>query len=188
MEKKILRAEAKKRLESLSDQEKKAYSQKIAATLFDLPVWRNAKVIGITISRGDEVNTSPIIERAWCEGKQVCVPKCYSADKRMEFRELQSFEQLESVYFGLLEPIESLTKKVSPEEIELMIVPGVCFARNGYRIGYGGGYYDRYLQHFSRHTISLAYNVQMIETVPHEKHDIPVQMIITNEEVIVCHD
>ena len=188
MEKKSLRGEIKKRLELLSNEEKELYSRRIASKLYGLPIWKEAKTIGITISRGNEVDTYPIIEHAWRESKRVCVPKCYPDKKQMEFREIHSFEQLETVYFGLLEPIELITKKIFPAEIDLMIVPGVCFAKDGYRIGYGGGYYDRYLQHFSHSTVALAYNVQLVEKIPVEKHDIPVQMIITNDEVIVCHE
>jgi 5-formyltetrahydrofolate cyclo-ligase len=187
-EKKEIRKKVKQLLEQLTEKEKQAYSRAIAEKLYALSAWEKAKCIGITISRGNEVNTLPIIKKAWHEGKKVCVPRCNPAEKTMVFRELQSFEQLESVYFGLLEPIENMTTEVRAHDIDLMIVPGVCFSKDGYRIGYGGGYYDRYLPYFSQTTVSLAYSMQIVDKVPTEPHDIPVQLIITNDEVIVCND
>jgi 5-formyltetrahydrofolate cyclo-ligase len=187
-EKKTLREQMKARLQQLTAEEKQVYDKEIAKTLYTLPLWQKAATIAITISRGNEVNTRPIIEKAWQEGKRVSVPKCDPAKKTMTFREIHSFSQLESVYFGLWEPIEAMTKEVVASEIDFMIVPGVCFSKNGYRIGYGGGYYDRYLQHFSQPTISLAYTMQVVENLPSEPHDIPVKMIITNDEVIVCDE
>jgi 5-formyltetrahydrofolate cyclo-ligase len=188
MEKKEMRKKVKQLLTQLTDEEKQRYSEAIAKKLYALPVWNKVKCIGITISRGNEVNTMPIIEKAWREGKKVCVPKCNPTEKTMTFRKIDSFEQLESVYFGLLEPIESVTEEVKAAEIDLMVVPGIVFSKDGYRIGYGGGYYDRYLEDFTQLTLSLAYSVQIAEQVPIEPHDIPVQMIITNEEVIICYE
>jgi 5-formyltetrahydrofolate cyclo-ligase len=187
-EKKKMRKKVKQLLTQLTDKEKQEYSEAIAEKLYALSAWKKAKCIGITISRGNEVHTLPIIEKAWCEGKKICVPKCDPDEKTMVFREIHSFAQLESVYFGLLEPIEDITKEVEAAEMDLMVVPGIVFSRDGYRIGYGGGYYDRYLQQFTQTTISLAYSVQIVERVPAEPHDIPVQMIITNNEVIVCDE
>jgi 5-formyltetrahydrofolate cyclo-ligase len=187
-EKRKMRNKVKQLLTQLTDKEKQEYSKAIAEKLYALSLWEKAKCIGITISRGNEVHTLPIIETAWCQGKKICVPKCHPNEKTMVFREIHSLAQLESVYFGLLEPIEEITKEVAAAEIDLMIVPGIVFARDGYRIGYGGGYYDRYLQQFTNTTISLAYSVQIVARVPAEQHDIPVQMIITNDEVIVCDE
>ncbi|WP_027407800.1 5-formyltetrahydrofolate cyclo-ligase [Anoxybacteroides tepidamans] len=187
-EKKAIRMQIQKRLRQLDETEKRIYDQQIAEKLYELPVWQQATTIGITVSKGHEVNTKPIIEKAWQEGKIVCVPKCDPALKTMTFRAIRSFDQLESVYFGLQEPIEAITEEISAGDISVMIVPGVCFSEDGYRIGYGGGYYDRYLQHFLKPTISLAYHFQIVPQLPVEPHDIPVGMIITNDKVIVCHE
>ncbi|MBA2873481.1 5-formyltetrahydrofolate cyclo-ligase [Thermaerobacillus caldiproteolyticus] len=187
-DKKTIRQQMKARLQQLTDEQKQAYDKEIARNLYALPLWQNATTIGITISRGIEVNTKPIIEKAWQAGKAVAVPKCDPVTKTMRFREICSFSQLESVYFDLWEPIAAVTREVAADDIDVMIVPGICFSRNGYRIGYGGGYYDRYLQHFSQTTISLAYTFQVIDDIPSEPHDIPVQQIITNDEVIVCDE
>lgn len=187
-EKKAIREQMKARLQQLTTEEKRAYDEQIAEKLYDLPVWQQAKTVALTVSKGYEVNTKLIIEKAWQEGKTVCVPKCDPKTKTMTFRAIRSFSQLESVYFGLQEPIEAITQKFSPREIDVMIVPGICFSKNGYRIGYGGGYYDRYLQYVSKPTISLAYAFQVVDHFPTEPHDIPVDMIITNEKVMICRE
>ncbi|WML30708.1 5-formyltetrahydrofolate cyclo-ligase [Neobacillus sp. OS1-32] len=160
------------------------YSYKIASRLYESEVWKQADVIGITISRPPEVDTYQLIRKAWELGKTVAVPKCNPNDKRMTFRTVTEFCQLESVYYGLLEPIVEVTTEVAKEEMDLMIVPGVAYTRNGFRIGFGGGYYDRYLSGYSGNTISLAFTEQLISDFPVGEYDLPVSKIITPKEVI----
>jgi len=180
-EKKRVRKEIKERLRSIPRPLYEHYSYVIAQTLYKDPLWASAHTIGITISNSPEVDTYQIIRKAWEEGKRIVTPKCLPKEKQMEFRILDRFDQLESVYFGLLEPIESKTKKVEPKEIDLMIVPGLGFDKDGFRLGVGGGYYDRFLQHYSGSTLSLAFEEQIVDDIPKEAHDIPVAKIITNE-------
>lgn len=145
-----------------------------------------AQTIGITISRFPEVDTQILIEAAWKSGKQVAVPKCIPSTREMDFRIITSFEDLETVYMDLQEPAMDRTETIEKKQIDLQIVPGVAFSREGYRIGFGGGYYDRYLTDFPGTCISLAFNIQTGKTVPVEDHDIPVDMIITENELIQC--
>lgn len=180
-EKQRLRKEIKERLRSIPKALYEHYSYVIAQTLYKDPLWISAHTIGITISNSPEVDTYQIIRRAWDEGKRIVTPKCLPKEKQMDFRVLDRFDQLESVYFGLLEPIESKTKRVDPKQIDLMIVPGLGFDKNGFRLGVGGGYYDRFLQNYSGNTLSLAFHEQMVDYIPKEAHDIPVAKIITNE-------
>ncbi|WP_374724591.1 5-formyltetrahydrofolate cyclo-ligase [Calidifontibacillus erzurumensis] len=163
------------------------WSNQIAVKLYNLETWKSSDTIAITISRGKEVDTKSIIEKAWQEGKRIVVPKCKPETKEMTFRILESFDQLEVVYYGLEEPKESITKAVSTDEIDAVIVPGVVFNLDGYRIGYGGGYYDRFLTNYNGCTIALAFEMQLVSQIPVEDHDIPVQTIITNERVLLCH-
>ncbi|MCM2531640.1 5-formyltetrahydrofolate cyclo-ligase [Neobacillus pocheonensis] len=161
------------------------YSYKIATKLYDDLNWKEAKVIGITVSKAPEVDTYQIIRKAWELGKQVVVPKCYPKEKKLSFRTLTKFSQLESVFYGLLEPIVVETNEVEPSQIDLLIVPGLAFTKKGYRIGFGGGYYDRFLKGFSGETISLAFTHQIVPNFDVEVHDIPVSKIITNHEVLM---
>lgn len=174
----------KETLSKLSKPNYEDFSYKIAQRLFEEENWKQANVVGITISKPPEVDTYQIIRKAWELGKQVVVPKCYPKEKKLSFRMLTEFSQLESVYYGLLEPIEEQTKEVLPENIDLLIVPGLAFTREGFRLGFGGGYYDRYLPDFLGETLSLCFHSQVISLFPIEKHDIPVSKIITNNEVI----
>lgn len=145
-----------------------------------------AEIIGITISRFPEVDTRPIIEAAWALGKQVAVPKCNRQTKAMDFRLLKSFENLEVVFLNLREPIISETKSVPVDEIDLQIVPGVVYSDSGYRIGFGGGYYDRYMLDFQGDSLSLAFQCQTGKLVPVEEHDIPIEKIFTESGIIYC--
>jgi 5-formyltetrahydrofolate cyclo-ligase len=185
MEDKILiRKRMKAALSKLPNQTYEDYSNRIATTLYQQEEWNQSDIIGITISRAPEVDTYPIIKKAWECGKKVVVPKCDPKEKLLSFRTLTDFSQLESVYFGLLEPIIEETSQINPEEIDLLIVPGLAFTRDGFRLGFGGGFYDRFLANFTGKTISLAFNEQIISHFPIEKFDIPVSKIITTNEVI----
>jgi 5-formyltetrahydrofolate cyclo-ligase len=185
MDKKELRTKIKETLSKLPRPLYEEYSIKIANQLFDDKDWQQAKVIGITISQNLEVDTYQIIRKAWEQEKQVAVPKCDQKERKMSFRIITEFSQLETVYFGLLEPIVSQTAEVEPNSMDLLIVPGLAFATNGYRIGFGGGYYDRFLRTYSGKTLSLAFPQQIIPSFEPEEHDLPVSKIITDKKVII---
>ncbi|WP_226535175.1 5-formyltetrahydrofolate cyclo-ligase [Fictibacillus halophilus] len=175
------RKKIKNELLSIEANDRKVLSAKIAGQLFETELWQNSNFIGITVSRKFELDTTTIIKKAWEEGKTVCVPKCYSADKMMEFRELNSFNDLENVYMDLYEPIAERTNVITKETIDLLIVPGLVFDKKGYRIGYGGGYYDRFLKNYQGSTLSICYSFQTAEQLPFEEFDVPVEQIITEE-------
>ncbi|MCY9375517.1 5-formyltetrahydrofolate cyclo-ligase [Bacillus sp. T17B1] len=179
----------KKTIEALSAVSSEDLIQKTARMykhLFSLPEWQNASTIAVTISRGLEIPTRPVIEQAWEEGKQVCIPKCDPGTKNMQFRTYQTDDQLETVYAGLLEPMIEKTKAMKPSQIELIIVPGVCFDTDGFRIGFGGGYYDRFLSDYKGKTVSLLLECQLFAHVPRQPHDIPVHKLITEDQIISC--
>jgi 5-formyltetrahydrofolate cyclo-ligase len=185
--KKDIRMQLKAILQTISDSDYRGYSQTIAHRLFQLEEWKNAKLVGITISNAPEVDTREIIKQAWEQGKEVAVPKCFPADKSIQFRKISSFDQLEKVYFGLWEPIISGTEKLSAADIDLLVVPGLGYTASGYRLGFGGGYYDRFLPYYTGPSVSLAFDVQVLPDLPVEKHDIPVSKLVTTERVYVCH-
>lgn len=186
MDKKQIRQNIRQFLQSLSYEEYKERSLIIAKRLFKEPSIIKGKTIAITMSNRPEVDTAAIVEELWRLGKRVVVPKCEPAKKKMEFFEIDGFFQLERVYMDILEPIEELSDLVQREEIDVIIVPGIVFDPLGYRIGFGGGYYDRYLPGFSGSLISLAFHEQLIECVPKECHDLPVHTILTEKNRIDC--
>ncbi|WP_040208011.1 5-formyltetrahydrofolate cyclo-ligase [Neobacillus jeddahensis] len=183
-DKQSVRKQVQEELAKLNKPRYEDYSYKIANRLYKDEDWIQANVIAITVSRMPEVDTYQIIRKAWEQGKQVVVPKCLPKGKQLVFRTIKSFSQLESVYYGLFEPIEQITTKVEVDRIDLIIVPGLAYTSDGYRIGFGGGYYDRLLSHFSGNTLSLAFNEQIIPHFPIEDHDIPVLKIITTDRTI----
>jgi 5-formyltetrahydrofolate cyclo-ligase len=183
LEKKELRLEIKEKLRNLSMEMYNEQSNVIAQSLFKDESWKLASTVGITISKPPEVDTYQIIRQAWDEGKRIVVPKCFSKERRMDFRVLEDFEQLETVYFSLLEPIESQTTLINPKEIELLLVPGLAFTKEGFRLGVGGGYYDRFLESHQVNTLSLAFHQQIVPEIPLENHDIPVRKIITDNGI-----
>jgi 5-formyltetrahydrofolate cyclo-ligase len=183
-EKKRLRKEILQRMNALSEEQYTTLSAKIVDSLYKQREWIEAKTIGITLSMEREVNTYAIIEKAWEEGKAIVVPKCNRETRTMTFRQITNFEQLETVYMNLREPDPSITEEVSAEEIDLLLVPGVAFTRKGDRVGYGGGYYDRYLVNYKEKTLSLVFDFQIVSHIPVEPFDKTVQKIITEKETI----
>ena len=184
--KQSLRREMKQRLLSIPEEEYEEKSRKIREILFKQPEWQNAKTVGITLSNFPEADTRMIIQRGWEEGKRIAVPKCVPETKAMDFYQIQSFHDVEKGFFGLLEPLPEKTKWVSKEEIDLLIVPGLIFSKKGYRIGFGGGYYDRYLSDFKGLTLALSFHEQIVENIPVEDHDLPVRKIVTDKGVILA--
>ncbi|WP_248891865.1 5-formyltetrahydrofolate cyclo-ligase [Bacillus methanolicus] len=182
--KQMVRKAVKAKLANMQKPEYEDKSYQIAQRLFTDPFWREAKTIAITVSNPPEADTLQIIRKGWELGKKIAVPKCIPESKRMVFRSLTRFSELESSFFGLYEPIVDQTEVVNANEIDLMIVPGVAFMSDGYRIGNGGGYYDRYLSSFNGKTVSLAFEEQLIDCFPVEEHDIPVMKLITDKKVI----
>lgn len=184
MEKAVLRKSVIGQMSELTKSQHAQMSSAILEKLLVDPDFQKAETIGVTISRWPEVDTIPLIETCWRLGKRVAAPKCFAKDRTMDFRLFNRLDQLEVVYMDLQEPIEAETEAVGPESIDLLIVPGVVFTQSGYRIGFGGGYYDRYLSGFNGNTRSLAFNFQLAGELPIESHDIPVDGIITEKRTI----
>ena len=175
-------------LNNMSNVVHKKKSLEITQKVLESDEFQSAGTIGITISRYPEVDTRALIEAAWKTGKRIAVPKCLHATREMDFRSITTFNSLETVYVNLLEPIIEETVPVAKHEIDLQIVPGVIFSDEGYRIGFGGGYYDRYMSDFKGATLSLAFLCQTGQEVPTESHDVPVNKIFTEEKVIISQN
>ena len=178
--KRMLRDEIRKRRKELSDSDHREKSRLISERLFSLPAYKNAEQIMIYLDCRKEVSTSEMILRAWSDGKRVAVPKCRGQE--MDFIEITDFSGLINGTFGIREPASG-----DPVEWEnaLMIMPGVAFDRDLNRVGYGGGYYDRYLsRHLSICRAAAAFDFQVFESVPSCEHDIRPQILITDREII----
>jgi len=152
-------------------------SQILAEKVLCHPVYAGCRKLFSYVSFRNEADTTAIIQAAFVSGKRVAVPRVNG--KEMDFFEIQSMEELQTGSFGILEPKES-AKMVFPEEGDLMLVPGAAFDPEGNRIGYGGGYYDRYLAKYPElYTIGLAYDFQMLEDLPSEEFDLKLKEVIS---------
>ena len=167
--------------DSLNIKEKEIMDNKIFNELISTDLYKKAKSIFIYLSFGTEIDTNKIINNALQDKKEVYIPKIYKTDKSMKAIRLSSFEDLKENSMGILEPIDD-NNFIEKEEIDLIIVPGVVFDFEGNRIGYGGGYYDRYLEPIKdvRNKVVLAYDLQIIDSIEPETHDITFDYIITN--------
>ena len=172
-----LRKKILQEMKALSQEQKQAIDQALTERLLQHPFYQEAKVIASYLSFPHEFQTQELIEQALKDGKKVLIPKTYPKG-RMDFV-VYDPQQLVKTSFGLLEPQGDL-EVVDASQIDLIHVPGLVFTTEGYRIGYGGGYYDRYLKHFPGHTLSTIYPCQIQDFSP-ENHDIPVQEVLIDE-------
>ena len=146
-------------------------------------------MVYITLENENEVSTEPIIDDLMNRGKRVFVPLTVHKTKELIVSELKDLDNdLEVGNFGVMEPKKETTRPVEPSVLDLVIVPGVAFDKKGYRVGHGAGYYDRFLPKLSKKTVtvSIAFDMQMIDEVPADCHDIPVKYIITEKQFIGC--
>lgn len=147
-----------------------------------LTEYRNATTIFCYVSRGSEIDTFPILEAALEEQKRVCVPRC-EGQGLMDAYQIQSIQDLQPGKFGILEPPKSCVC-IAPKEIDLALIPCLTCDYEGNRLGYGGGYYDRYLKRWDFLKIVLCRSRTMTETVPHEETDCRMDIIVTENGVI----
>ncbi len=158
-------------------------SRKVCDAFLALPEYREAEVVFAYMDCKNEVAVTPVIEQCWKEGKQVVVPKVFG--EIMRYYLITSYEDLEEGYFGIREPKHELLTEVVKEN-GLMILPGVAFDVHRHRVGYGGGFYDRYLEaHPQMKKIAFAFEFQVYDQVPFEVFDRQPEKIITEKRIIV---
>ena len=172
-----LRKKILQEMKALSQEQKQAMDRVLTERFLQHPFYQEAKTIATYLSFPHEFQTQELIEQALKDGKKVLIPKTYPKG-RMEFV-VYNPQQLVKTSFGLLEPQGDL-EVVKPSQIDLIHVPGLAFTREGYRIGYGGGYYDRYLENFAGQSLSTIYPFQ-VQEFNLEDHDIPVQEVLVDE-------
>ena len=172
-----LRKQVLQEMRAIPREQKQAMDRALTERFLKHPFYQEAKTIATYLSFPHEFQTQELIEQALKDDKKVLIPKTYPKG-RMEFVVYHP-QQLAKTSFGLLEPQGDL-EVVEPSQIDLIHVPGVAFTTEGYRIGYGGGYYDRYLEHFAGHTMSTIYPCQ-VQEFNSENHDIPVQEVLIDE-------
>lgn len=173
---------------ALSRQQRADRSRAIARRLFELPLWERARSVHLFIGAVDgEVETREIALRGFELGKRILCPRVRWDPPGLDSFEIRSLDDLEEGPRGLWEPAPGRARKLGPDpDVGLVLVPGLAFDRLGHRIGYGAGFYDRFLAGTAAPRVALAYSLQVIDRVPAEAHDEPVHRIVTEIETIVC--
>ncbi len=183
-EKALLRERMRKLREKLGDNEVEEKSSEITKKLVQLEEYAKAKTVILYMGATKEVKTEEAVKAALGAGKRVAVPVSDLKNKRIIPTQLTSLADLKPGAYGILEPAGG--KTVSGEEVELAIVPGLAFDKKGNRLGYGLGFYDRFLRDTNAKKVALAFDMQIVDRVPASGHDIAMDAIITEKRVIRC--
>ena len=172
--------------ENIDKESRYNMSARILDILCESDIYLAAKTIFVYVSVGSEVKTHNFIDNALSCGKRVVVPLCDKKTHKMDMYEIEGWTQLEPGAYNIPEPKRDLIasgviQKVIPTEIDLAIVPAVVFDKRGMRIGYGGGYYDRFLSEFKGVSVGVAYSQSVADILPTEDFDCGVDVIVCPE-------
>ena len=187
LEKQRLREERLAAREALSEQERSVLDDRITQKLLATSEYAEATTVLTYVSVSSEVSTRMFIECALRDGKTVAVPRCLPGHC-LEFVAITSLEQLVAAPFNLLEPAKELPALTEDQKNNpICIVPALLVDTKGYRLGYGAGFYDRFLSTYPGKKICLAYQQSLSRTtLPHTAFDVAVDMVITESEVLTC--
>ncbi len=175
MDKLELRRQIRARKRAMTQAQIEESSGKLCEKFLATPQYRQAKTIYGYLPYNQEVRTVPILQQALADGKRVAVPKVF--EDEMRFLYIEDLSQVETGYAGIPEPIGD--GPAAQDLKALVLMPGLAFDRQGRRIGYGGGFYDRFLAREPDHpTVALCYGFQLVDTLPTEEFDIPVDLVI----------
>lgn len=194
LDKKIVRQTILTNRKKLSTQHKIQASQKILSQLMKWDIFKRAKVIHTFLNHSDEIQTFPIVQQCWQQEKTVIVPYLIPNSKKLGHSILFDMEHLMLGTWDIPEPRLDKRKSIDSAAIDLVLVPGVGFDDKANRIGYGAGYYDRFLEQLSwarqgspqpsAFLLGLGFQCQIIEEVPQEDHDIKMDNILTEDGFI----
>lgn len=177
--KNVLRKRFKERRRSMTLQQKADCDRKIANRLTLLSAYKHAKTIIAYVSTEIEVDTIQIIEAAFRDGKQVAVPRCVPGTREMEFYRIHNLQDLEVGSYQLLEPKQDPAMRLLDFSDSICVVPALACDRDGYRLGYGGGYYDRFLRNYPGRKILILYKSCLVGKLFHGRYDVPMDSIVT---------
>jgi len=180
--KRALREKITEKIAGLPESYATAADKKICEAVINTAEYQRAETVFCFVGRKNEIDTKPILEDILRSGKRLCVPKCV-AKGIMEARQITSLDDLSLAKFGLLEPRDSC-ELVLPSEIYFAVVPCVTCDLSGRRLGFGGGYYDRYLSESGFFTCMVCRHKLISEEIPTDSYDIIPDMLITEEVII----
>lgn len=175
MDKQQLRKAIREKKRAMPPEEIERRSEILAQMFLEAPVYRQARTLYGYLPYNQEVRTIPILEQALRDGKQVAVPKVYG--DTMRFLLLEDLTQVAKGYAGIPEPIAD--GPVAQDPAALVLMPGLAFDPQGHRIGYGGGFYDKFLAQEPEHpTVALCYDFQVLPHLDTQEFDIPVDLVL----------
>lgn len=173
--KKEMRAMVREKKRAMTEEEIQEKSRLLAEKFRRCPAYQSAKTIYGYLPYNQEVRTVPMLLQAIADGKRVAVPKVYGEE--MKFIYLEDMTQVSKGYAGIPEPVAD--EPVAEDETALVLMPGLVFDPQGHRIGYGGGFYDKFLCAQPNHpTVALCYDFQMVDQLETEEFDIPVDLVL----------
>lgn len=181
-EKAALRRELLARRDAVPQREEK--SRAVGDGVLALPAYQKARQVLLYLSKGSEVDTWKVFARALAEGKEVYAPRCLDGEGTMGFFQVTSPQELLQGRFGLWEPDPRRCAPWRRREGALCLVPGIAFDRQGYRLGYGKGYYDRFLAGFSGTAAGLCFRELALERLPRGPQDRRVDVLVTEAGVL----
>ena len=184
-EKKKLRGEFARLRASLDPADKKSWDSAIARHIINTGEYRSCSAFLCYVPLAGEIDTVPLIMDALAKGKIVAVPYCVPGTRNLEFYKVTSLDNLREGAFGVREPLPDKKNELTSFENCLCLVPGYSFDKNRYRLGYGGGYYDRFLARDSWEGISVGacYSAFLVDDIIRDKYDIPCKIVVTQDEV-----
>ncbi|MCC7572986.1 MAG: 5-formyltetrahydrofolate cyclo-ligase [Candidatus Methanofastidiosum sp.] len=180
-----LRAAIKEQIVNLDYAKKEVMDEKIRKNIYNLNEYWVAKTIFSYVSKDKEVDTLDLINHSISLGKTVCVPLTKKENNSLEMRKIEDLMDLKIGNFNILEPNDH-AKCVNSKEVEILFIPGLAFGIGRERLGRGGGYFDRFLVQSTGLKVGLAYEFQIFDSLPVQKHDIKMDMIITDKRIINC--
>ena len=185
MDKTILRHAMLKKREAISPPERQSKSRQASQLLLGLDQFRQARTVLVYLPVKQELDTIPIINKSWQLQKEVVVPVCQPS-RQLLLSRLYSLDELGEGTYGIPEPLDRYIRPVQAEEADLAILPGVAFDLAGNRLGFGGGYFDRFLPLLRADCprVALAYEFQIVEALPVQEHDIRMDLIVTESRII----
>ena len=188
--KKELRAQMLAQRNALDAVERQAMDAALAARVEELPEWADAQVVFPYLSFGTEVDTRQLIADAWAQGKRVALPRCVPGSREMAWYIVESLDGLVKSKLGVEEPVEDPTREIDPCGAEtaphaLVLVPGFTFDAQGYRLGYGGGFYDVFLSRYKGAAVGLCRDCffDAVELTRGE-FDLPVGLVVTDKRTV----
>lgn len=165
-------------------------SDSIIENFLSSELYGNADALLCYASLEDEIPTDAVIINAFSDGKKVYLPACKNVDGEMDFYEISSFNELVSGFFGVREPdLERCKNRLSPcncSENTVCVVPGLAFDKKGFRLGYGKGYYDRFLSEYNGISVGFCYSELLLDSIPSDIYDKKVDYICCNSGILIC--